>query len=223
MKTMKKILLIILLLINFESFAQSNSTLPVQLVYFNATTLSNNQVLLQWGTATETNNYGYNLERSEYQSNWEILGFIPGNGNSFSPKNYEFVDSTITHGGDYYYRLRQFDFDGAENISEIVSITIVIESVGDNPSELSDFYLFNNYPNPFNPATTLQFFNPITQRFKIDVYNIQGEIVKSIIEDILPKGINKFAFDLNQLASGIYLIKLETKSNIYIQKIILLK
>jgi len=220
---MKKFLFIILLFINLVSLAQSNSILPVQLVYFNATTLSNNQVLLQWGTATETNNYGYNLERSENQSNWEILGFIPGNGNSFSPKNYEFIDSTITHGSDYYYRLRQFDFDGSENISEIVSITIIIEAVENHPGELNNFYLYNNYPNPFNPATTLQFFNPIAQHLKIDVYDIQGEKVKQIIEDILPKGINKYEFDLNQQTSGVYLIKLETKSNIYIQKIILLK
>lgn len=218
---MRKYILILFFITSFFVNAQTINQLPVQLVYFNATKLENNFVLLQWGTATETNNFGYNVERSTNQADWIVMGFVPGNGNSFSPKDYLFIDSTIVDAGDYYYRLRQFDFDGAENISDIVGV--VIQSVENSEQLPNGFYLFNNYPNPFNPTTTLQFYNPVTQRVKIDIYDISGSVVKSISNDIFSFGIHKILIDLNHQASGIYLIRIETKSNIYTQKIILIK
>ena len=214
----KKIFIISNFLLMTFLYAQSH--LPVQLVYFNGTIIENNFVLLQWGTATETNNFGYNIERSEDQINWTVLGFVPGNGNSFSPKDYLFIDSSV-FSGNYFYRLRQYDFDGAENLSDIVSV--IIQSLKEYQNYPNSFYVHNAYPNPFNPSTTLQFDNPIPQRIKIGVYDIRGRLVKLLPDDFFSAGTNKIKIDLNHHSTGIYLIKIETKLNIYIQKIILIK
>jgi len=202
--------------------AQGVDHLPVQLIYFNGDVINQTSVLLQWGTATETNNFGYNVERSVNKTNWEVLGFVQGNGNSFSPKDYSFIDSTITTSGQYHYRLRQFDFDGAENISEIVTLDIVV-SVRNDLSPLNDFKLFNNYPNPFNPTTTVSFYNPIFQKIEISLYTSQNEYVRTIKNEFFEKGLQKIQVDLSHNASGVYLIFVKLNDKFYVQKINFIK
>jgi hypothetical protein len=202
--------------------SQVSNHLPVQLIYFNGTIINQTSVLLQWGTATETNNFGYNVERSVNKTNWEVLGFVQGNGNSFSPKDYSFIDSTITTSGQYHYRLRQFDFDGAENISEIVTLEIIV-SVRNDLSPINDFKLFNNYPNPFNPSTTVSFYNPVFQKIEISLYTSQNEYVRTIKNEFFEKGLQKIQVDLSHNASGVYLIFVKLNDKFYAQKINFIK
>lgn len=208
-------------IINFTS-AQNFETLPVQLVYFQGTLLQNNQVLLQWGTATETNNFGYNVERSINNQGWEVLGFVQGNGNSFSPKDYMFIDSVITISGQYDYRLRQFDFDGTENVSEIVSVQIVTE-IKDEIKQPDNFILYNNYPNPFNPSTTISFYNPKPQKIEVSLYNSNNQFVKNIKNDFFEAGNHKLKVDLSHYVSGVYLIFFKLNDKFYVQKINFIK
>ena len=99
-----------------------NITTPVELISFNATVLENN-VKLDWATATETNNSGFEVERKQVFSpqssvgNWEKIGFVEGHGTTTEPKSYSFPDEKVTT-GKYKYRLKQIDFDGTFNLLE---------------------------------------------------------------------------------------------------------
>ena len=100
-----------------------NDPMPVELTTFTAS-VKNNSVLLNWQTATEINNYGFEIQKSEVSSQnseFETVGFVDGHGNSNSPKEYSFKDENIT-AGTYKYRLRQIDNDGQFKYSKVVEI-----------------------------------------------------------------------------------------------------
>ena len=105
-----------------------NDTLPVELVYFNGN-IEGNTIQLFWGTATEINNFGFNIQRSVDSLNWDVIGFVFGHGTSFSPKDYNFTDTTIVESNTYYYRLQQIDNDGKLEYSEVITFSISITSV----------------------------------------------------------------------------------------------
>ncbi|MEJ5263674.1 MAG: hypothetical protein WHT45_13400, partial [Ignavibacterium sp.] len=156
------------------------SVIPVELTSFTANVIDNN-VQLIWTTATELNNKGFEIQRSVILSgarnfSWEAAGFINGNGTSTESHNYSFVDKNVAS-GKYAYRLKQIDFDGSFEYSDIVEVEII------NPEE---FVLEQNYPNPFNPKTIISFsvptspFNPSPSQgegnrerlISLTVYNI---------------------------------------------------
>jgi hypothetical protein len=117
--------MLFLLLISIETSAQKEEgTLPVELVYFRAFAVSDT-IWLQWGTATETNNYGFSVQRSNIDKQFEELGFVPGNVNSFSPKHYEFWDMTIPKKDKYFYRLQQIDIDGKTEYSDTIMVDLL--------------------------------------------------------------------------------------------------
>ena len=123
---------------------------PVELTSFTAN-VRENIVMLEWVTATEVNNYGFDLERQTGNkqsavSNWEMIGFIEGHGNSNSPKQYSFTDKNLIGGSLFKYRLKQIDNDGTYEYSDEIEIEII-------PTE---FALYQNYPNPFNPSTKIR-------------------------------------------------------------------
>jgi len=117
---------------------------PVELTAFSAQ-LDGQAVILNWQTATEVNNYGFELERSIDEKNYQLITFIPGNGNSNSPKFYSYRDTRLSGGNTFYYRLKQIDNDGTYEYVATASVEL----------ELNDFSLAQNYPNPFNPSTNI--------------------------------------------------------------------
>ena len=120
---------------------------PVELVAFSAVAMENS-VKLYWRTATEINNFGFEIERRNNNEDiWETIGFVNGAGNSNSPKEYSFIDSNI-HGGTYLYRLKQLDLDGIFEYSKTVEVFVA-------PPQ--NFELAQNYPNPFNPTTNITY------------------------------------------------------------------
>ena len=111
--------------------------MPVELTSFTVKG-NNNQVLLEWQTQTERNNYGFDIERKSSLVDWKKISFIEGHGNSNSPKKYKYIDKNPASGSKYQYRLKQIDNDGKFEYSDIVEISLI-------PTE---FILSQNYPNP---------------------------------------------------------------------------
>lgn len=191
---------------------QVDITLPVELVSFSAK-VNNNSVNLTWSTATETNNLGFEIERSRISNEWEKIGFVSGAGNSSSPKNYSYSDNNLFP-GKYSYRLKQIDVDGAYEYSSIVEVVI------DNPKQ---FELKQNYPNPFNPVTKIPFQISTTSKVSIAVYDLLGkEIVKLLDEERTP-GYYEIAWNPIGLPSGIYYYQIQAGSFVDTKQMILLR
>ena len=124
------------------------SFVPVELVSFSAEVFGG-KVKLSWMTATELNNYGFQIERRNAESEvWSNVGFVNGNGSTTEMHYYSFSDNSVPV-GKYYYRLKQMDFSGSYEYSNEVEVTVI--------EVLNDFTLQQNYPNPFNPSQGLHF------------------------------------------------------------------
>jgi hypothetical protein len=190
----------------------NNTALPVELTSFTVRS-NNNSIELNWKTATEVNNYGFEIERGEDNSNFEKIGFVEGNGNSNSPKEYLFVDNE-TLSGNYSYRLKQIDNDGVFDYSKVVSIDIGL---------LQTFELAQNYPNPFNPTTKITYSIPVDSRVELLIYGVTGELVKSLVNEEQTAGIYTIDFDASGLSSGTYFYKIIANDFFQIKKMSVLK
>ncbi|NOX17034.1 MAG: T9SS type A sorting domain-containing protein, partial [Chlorobi bacterium] len=191
--------------------------LPVELTSFTAS-VDDRTVTLNWETATEVDNYGFEIERNLVQenkeANWETLGFVQGSGNSNSPKEYSYVDESVFF-GNYQYRLKQVDTDGKFEYFDVVEV-----QVGEVPTEYS---LRQNYPNPFNPSTVIEFGLPETANVTLSVYNLLGEKVATLFSGNMEAGMHKVDFNANNLSSGIYIYSLEGQSVRITKKMMLMK
>ena len=188
----------------YQNGVEYTGPTPVELVSFNAK-VRNNVVLLDWRTATEVNNYGFEVERSFDSKNWAKVGFVNGHGNSNSPKEYFFEDSKLSHSL-YQYRLRQVDNDGSFAFSNIVSVSL--NQVPDN------FALNQNYPNPFNPGTKISWQSPVSGWQTLKVYDILGNEVATLVDEFREAGFYEVDFSANalpqciSLTSGVYIYKI---------------
>ena len=137
-------------------FPNNGNPLPVEMTSFTSAAQSTS-AMLKWSTATEVNNYGFEVERRSVNSeqltvkSWAKVGFVAGNGTSNATRNYTYADNNLS-AGTYAYRIKQIDNDDAFKYSASTEVTIA-----GVPKELK---LFGNYPNPFNPTTTVQFSVP---------------------------------------------------------------
>lgn len=217
--------LLFIIMISFKVQAQEikpDSTLPVQLIYFYADSYIDS-IVIQWGTATETENYGYNLERSISSiNNFEWLAFISGNGNSNSPKFYSYTDTLIDSNKVYYYRLKQIDTNGSFKYSDTITVNY-LTSVEDEQMQNYGFKLFQNYPNPFNPNTNISFQILEPSEVKLLVYNSLGQLIKILIDDELETGYYNYNFNANNLSSGVYFYQLIVGKNTLTRMMILNK
>ena len=189
-----------------------NPPLPVELTSFSAIVFED-AVKLKWRTETEISNYGFEILRSTQIDNWDVLGFVQGHGNSNSPKNYSFIDQSVS-GGKYFYRLKQIDTDGQFEYSKIVEVDL------NSPQQ---FQLSQNYPNPFNPTTTIKFSIPQSGNVKLTVYNLLGEEVAELIKGFWESGVHTVNFNASSLNSGVYIYELSTERFIQSRKMTLIK
>jgi endonuclease/exonuclease/phosphatase family metal-dependent hydrolase len=194
---------------------QFEDVVPVELTSFTASVIDEG-ILLKWETATEINNYGYEIERAQNNSvgTWEILNFIEGHGNSSYPHRYEYIDKNALSGFEYIYRLKQMDNDGSYTLYDEVKVK--------NSGELN-FKLSQNYPNPFNPITTIKFSVPNQNHVSLKIYNVLGSDVLTLINEEKSVGNYEVDFDATTLPSGIYFYKLQAGTFIETKKMILLK
>ncbi len=190
-------------------------TLPVELTSFNAVQLKGN-VILKWETATEKNNSGFTVERKDQTENWKSLGFVAGNGTSTDKHTYSFIDQSIGS-GKYSYRLKQMDHNGTFEYSQVVEILLT-------PSE---FKMYNNYPNPFNPSTIIAYELPTDAFVTLKVYNATGELVTNLVNEYQGAGKYNKSFSTasqnRSLPSGIYFAELRANEKVQRIKMMLLK
>ncbi len=208
-------------------YAITSGALPVELTSFTASTVDG-KVLLNWQTATEVNNYGFQVEMtsprpSPYQGEgvpidrdgrgWEKIGFVQGNGNSNSTKSYSFTDATPPS-GKVQYRLKQIDFDGKYEYSSVTELKI------ETPSQ---FKLAQNFPNPFNPETIISYQIPVTGHVSLKIYDVLGNEVSTLVNKETEAGSYQIKFDGGKLSSGVYFYKLQSGNFVQIKKLLLMK
>lgn len=188
----------------YSNLAQATTFIPVELTSFTAE-IAERDVLIKWGTATETNNRGFDVERKLY-GEWEKLGFIEGKGSTTEKSDYSFIDkfTYTSYKGEITYRLKQIDFAGTYSYSPEVEINADF-----TPKE---YTLYQNYPNPFNPATTIKFSMPFESKVQIAVYNILGELVDVVVDELKEAGFHNYLWNASNLASGIYIYRIDAKA-----------
>lgn len=183
--------------------------LPVELSSFTGS-VNNSKVILNWSTASELNNFGFDIERknpddlNNTNENWSRIGFVKGIGNSANQKNYTFEDRNLNT-GKYNYRLKQTDFNGSFeyfNLSNEVAIGV--------PDK---FYLSQNYPNPFNPTTNLEFGIRDLGFVSLKIYNESGKEVATLVNETKSAGYYNVVFDATIFSSGVYFYKLTAGSS----------
>lgn len=194
--------------------------LPVELTTF-ASTVSNGEVILNWETVTELNNYGFEIQRlltndenvHASNSNWEKIGFVKGSGTSNSPKQYSFVDCNPINGTNFQYRIKQIDNSGQYKYSNVISVEVLP----------SNFSLYQNYPNPFNPTTTIKYSLPASSKVVLKVYDVTGREISTLVNEVKNAGTYEAEFNGSNLASGVYFYRLQAKNYSETKKFLLLK
>ena len=197
------------------TLGSTSSPLPVELTSFTAS-VKGNTVTLNWQTATEVNNYGFEVQRSENRngsSDWKKIGFVEGNGNSNSPNEYSFTDKP-TLGGKFQYRLKQIDNDGSFEYSDIAEVSL---------NKVTEYKLNQNYPNPFNPSTKLEYSIPSESFVSLKVYDILGNEVATLVNEQQQAGVYRTDFNAANLPSGLYFARITANNFTQVVKMTLLK
>ncbi len=205
----------------------SAASIPVELNSFTANVVDG-KVNLNWQTASELNNQGFEIQKSPSPTpslkegalkNWLTIGFVKGKGTTTEFTNYSFVDEPI-ESGNYSYRLKQIDYDGSYEYSNEVDVNFIFAN---------DFRLSQNYPNPFNPSTTIEYQIPQATFVTIKVYDILGKEIVTLVNKEMPAGVHEVNFSAvetlhaTSLPSGLYLYKISAGNFEQMRKMLLLK
>ena len=179
--------------------------LPVELSRFESIVVGND-VRLEWTTASETNNSGFEIQQvSPLESNdWTSMGFVAGNGTTTEENEYAFRIEDLEP-GIHHFRLKQIDFDAKFEYSSI------IETIVDLPSS---HHLSSAYPNPFNPQSSFSLSVKETSEVSIALYDALGKKVRTIYSGSIRGGHSRsFTIDGAGLSSGLYLYRVQGISN----------
>jgi hypothetical protein len=200
-----------------------SSVLPVQLARFAAEPQGVGMVRVTWTTLTETNNYGFEVQKGAAADGPFAAvrdGFVQGQGTTTEPHDYAFVDS-LAGSGDWWYRLKQIDLDGSFAYSEAVGVSVTT-GVGEEgvPAEFS---LEQNYPNPFNPVTTIEFALPEPTDVRLEVFTALGEQVAVLAAGEHPAGKHRVRLDASGWGSGMYMYRLRAGDRVLTRTLVLLK
>lgn len=185
---------------------------PVELISFSATTDSKN-VNLNWSTATEINNSGFEIERRYDKTDWLEIGFVPGHGTTTEKQNYSYIDQNV-NAGIYSYRLKQVDFDGTFEYSNEILVNVTASLA---------FTLDQNFPNPFNPNTLIKYSIPKSSQVSLKIFNTLGQEMETLVNEEKQVGTYEVNWNASNLQSGVYFYRLQAGSFIETKKMILLK
>ncbi len=176
---------------------------PVELASF-ISSITRNNVTLNWSTTKETINRGFDIERKVFNgSDWIRAGNVAGNGTTNDTKHYTFTDRVSA--GKYSYRLKQTDFNGNTqyfNLSNEVEVGVP-----------AAYYVSQNYPNPFNPSTKIDYDLPYAGKVSILLYDMSGREVGNLINEVKDAGYYTVKFNGSSLASGMYFYRITAQGN----------
>ncbi len=173
--------------------------IPVELTSFTASAISN-QVVINWATATETNNSGFEIQRA-IDGEFSTIAFVSGHGTTTEAQQYSYTDKNVEV-GTYTYRLKQVDLDGTFEYSNEVEVEVL------PPAEYS---LAQNFPNPFNPSTKINYSLAVDSKVTLTVYNLLGEAVTALVNNNVAAGTHSVNFDAANLNSGVYFYKIDAQ------------
>ncbi|MBK8551951.1 MAG: T9SS type A sorting domain-containing protein [Ignavibacteria bacterium] len=191
--------------------------LPVELSSFSSSIIKRD-VKLNWVTASETNNSGFEIERSnvrgQMSNEWTRVGSVSGNGTTTSSSSYTFTDKGLAT-GNYNYRLKQIDFNGNYeyfNLNNEVNIGIPVI-----------YDLSQNYPNPFNPVTKINFDLPSDAMTVLRIFDASGREVSTPVNEVRTAGYHSVIFNASGMSSGVYFYTLSAGDFVSTKKMLILK
>ncbi len=189
---------------------ENDTSLPVNLSLFAASVIDQ-QVLLRWETASEIDNSEWLIERRTIPDGvFFPVGSLPGYGTTNEQKVYEFEDASVQFNNVYEYRLTSIDYNGTRHVFRQ---TVRVELL---PTVAETYRLYANFPNPFNPETNIRFRMGEPGIARLAVFDITGQLVKTIVDDYLPQGEYVYRWDGtnefgNRVASGMYIAQFSTQ------------
>lgn len=190
---------------------------PVELAAFDAV-LKNGRVELNWTTASESNNYGFEIQRQSLGEGktWQKINFVEGHGTTTAMHSYSYSDRP-QGGGKYSYRLKQIDVNGTFQFSSPREITI--------PNK---FALYQNHPNPFNPETMIGFELPISAEVTLEIYNMLGQKLATLLNERQPAGYQQVIWNGKDdagrmVGSGVYFYRIKSERFEATRKLVLLR
>ena len=182
----------------------SDAPLPVELTSFTFA-VKDRDVKLNWSTACELNNAGFEIERKPAGDGamWTKIGFVQGNGTTNEPKNYSFEDKKLST-GKYNYRLKQLDYNNKATLFDLNN------EVGIGTPK--KFKLSQNYPNPFNPITKIDYNLPFNGNVTLKIYDISGRKITTLVNKTQEAGYYTIQFNADNFASGTYFYRISAKN-----------
>lgn len=209
-------------IINFNVSGDGDISLPVELSSFIAN-IESDKIILKWVTESEVHNSHFIIDKSIDEINFFTIANIPGQGNSTKKTEYKYEDVNAINGITYYYRLASCDYTGNLEYSDALSITF------QNPYEIKPerFFIYQNYPNPFNPSTKIYFDLPKDVFVTINIYNLKGNLVKTILKQNIKTGNHEAIWNGTddfgrKVSSGVYIYSIQTKNFTQSKKMILI-
>ena len=179
---------------------EASVPLPVELTSFSARRVESG-IELSWQTASELNNAGFEVQRQSNGGAWNALGFVQGRGTTTEAQSYSFLDKSAS--GKVRYRLKQVDFDGRFEYSNIIEVDAGLPKT---------FELSQNYPNPFNPTTIITYQLPVASEVKLEVYDLLGKKVATLVSGRQDAGLYNYTLNAGALSSGVYFYRLQASS-----------
>ncbi|MFN8281894.1 MAG: T9SS type A sorting domain-containing protein [Chitinophagales bacterium] len=195
----------------FGTSDASYTTLPVELIYFDITPINNSYFQLNWETASESNNAGFEVQRSNVSNNFSAIGFVRGNGTTALPHAYQFEDKNVEKNKDYYYRLKQTDNNGRYTYTNIIHGKLL--------NETKEFSVSDIYPNPSYNESFIDIYTPQAETISVSIINVLGQNLEPIAYDLVD-GVNKIKLDATTLSAGTYLLTISCNEKLYTKKFI---
>ncbi len=197
-----------------STLANVTGIVPVELVSFSGSSMQDG-ITLNWTTASELNNLGFEVERSLDENSFNPIGFVNGVGTSTETHYYSFSDrSHFENKNRIKYRLKQVDFDGSFEYSNVIEVEVYTPLA---------FKLDQNYPNPFNPSTKIEYTIPTDGYTELKVYDIMGNSITTLVSEAKPAGSYDIVFDASDIPSGVYFYTLTSGELIISKKMMLVK
>jgi hypothetical protein len=198
----------------------TDNIVPVEFISFTSSIYKNNATL-NWTTASETNNMGFEIERRQILSpqssvnneNWMRISFVSGSGTTTKSKTYTSDDNNLRL-GKYKYRLKQIDFDGTFEYSNSIEVEII------SPF---NFTLEQNFPNPFNPSSVINYTVKEAGLIKLKVYDVLGSEVLELVNETKDIGFHSVELNASNLPSGVYIYTLQANGFSDSKKMVLMK